>query len=319
MKKKKPTSAEGRRPAGAGRGTGAGSGSGPELRLHVFLARSGVASRRAAEEMIAQGRVKVNGRTVTEPGTKVRPASDQVRVDGKRVERTRTVWIALHKPAGYVTTRDDPEGRRTVYDLLPEELHGLFHVGRLDRASMGLLLLTNDGETANRLLHPRYQVSKEYVADVEGEPDSAALARLLEGVESEGETLKAEEVRLVSSDGESARLRLVLVEGKRHEVRRMLDAVGHPVTRLVRDRFGPIQLERLPRGKWRKLTEEEVRSLRSPVDAAGTRSASPKGAGGAGAAGRAGGGSRKAGAGKPGAGKPSARDPGQAQRKRGKR
>jgi 23S rRNA pseudouridine2605 synthase len=282
MKKKRPSAEGGARRPGSGPRSGSGSGSGtrsgsddggrggaagggPELRLHVFLARAGVASRRAAEEMIGEGRVKVNGRTVTEPGTKVRPAGDQVKVDGKLVERVRTQWIALHKPAGYVTTRDDPEGRRTVYDLLPEELHGLFHVGRLDRASMGLLLLTNDGETANRLLHPRYEVTKEYLADVEGEPDRAALERLQAGVESEGETLRAEEVRLVDGDGERSRLQLVLTEGKRREVRRMLEAIGHPVTRLVRRRFGPIRLERLPRGKWRKLTDDEVRSLRDPL------------------------------------------------------
>src|SRR5688500_8310989 len=151
------------------------------LRLQAYLARAGVASRRASEALILDGRVTVNGRTA-EIGSKVTPGRDLVRLDRKLVQLKSADWVALHKPRGYVSTRDDPSGRRTIYDLLPEELHHLFHVGRLDRSSSGLLLLTNDGEAANRLLHPRYGITKEYRVDVLGRPTRATLESLVEGV-----------------------------------------------------------------------------------------------------------------------------------------
>jgi 23S rRNA pseudouridine2605 synthase len=232
------------------------------VRLQVFLARSGVASRRASETLIAEGRVLVNGKPVTEAGTRVTPEVDTVVVDGKPVALRRPVWVALNKPRGYVTTRDDPEGRRTVYDLLPPELHHLFHVGRLDRQSEGLLLLTNVGEQANRLLHPRYGVDKEYVATIDEPPTHDALDRLVDGVELDGEVLRAESVEvLVPSGTGGGRLKLVLHAGKNREVRRMLEAVGHPVTRLVRRRFGPIRIAKLKRGEWRYLAPEELATL----------------------------------------------------------
>jgi 23S rRNA pseudouridine2605 synthase len=236
---------------------------GEPVRLQVYLARSGVASRRASEELISEGRVRVNGRPVTEPGTKVTPGKDRVVVDGKPVEPRKLVWVALHKPRGYVTTRDDPSDRRTVYDLLPPELHHLFHVGRLDRQSEGLLLLTNEGEAANRLLHPRYGIDKEYVATIEGDLTLEVLDRLVEGVEVEGEVLVADSVEvLAATDRDHTRLRLVLREGRYREVRRMLEAVGHPVTKLVRKRFGPIKLGKLRRGEWRELDADELNVLR---------------------------------------------------------
>jgi 23S rRNA pseudouridine2605 synthase len=268
----RPSSPGGERPRGRGAKPQPAAPPTEPVRLQVFLARAGVASRRASEELIRDGRVHVNGRPVTEQGTKVDPATDRVVVDGKPVALRKPVWIALHKPRGYVTTRDDPSGRRTVYDLLPTELHHLFHVGRLDRQSEGLLLLTNEGEVANRLLHPRYGIEKEYVATIEGAPTHDSLDALVEGVDVDGETLRADMVEvLASTDREHSRLRLVLREGRYREVRRMLEAVGHPVAKLVRRRFGPILLGKLRRGEWRELTQQELAQLSST----GRRKSSP--------------------------------------------
>jgi 23S rRNA pseudouridine2605 synthase len=258
-----------------------GSGMGPtaprppaaptELRLQTYLARAGVASRRASEELIREGRVTVSG-VVAEIGSKVNVGSDLVRVDGVLVEMQRLQWVALHKPTGYLTTRDDERGRRTVYDLLPSELHHLFHVGRLDRDSSGLLLLTNDGDAANRLLHPSFGSTKEYWADVEGEPDDEALRRLVRGVELDDGTATALSAKLLGeTDTGTWRMEIVLQEGRNREVRRMLEAVGHPVHRLVRRRFGPIALGKLRRGHWRHLTEAEVRELRGQAPVAPRR------------------------------------------------
>lgn len=236
---------------------------GEPLRLQVYLARAGVASRRASEDLVRAGRVAIDGNTVTELGTKVVPGEQRVTFDGKVVELSPLMWIALHKPRGYVTTRDDPRGRRTVYDLLPERLHHLFHVGRLDRQSQGLLLFTNDGPGANRLLHPRYGTTREYYADVEGVPDEDTLQRLVEGVELEDGPAHAEEVQLMREAGDDrTRVRIILREGRNREVRRMFDAVGHPVHRLLRRRFGPVRLDHLAPGRWRSLSGDEVESLR---------------------------------------------------------
>ena len=233
-----------------------------EIRLQVFLARSGLTSRRGGEEMIRSGRVRVNGERA-ELGTKVMAGRDVVTVDGRRVTLQKPEWIALHKPKGYVSTRDDPEGRRTVYDLLPAELHHLFHVGRLDRDSTGLLLLTNDGETANLLLHPRYGTTKEYLADVEGEPTPQTLRRLVKGVELEDGVAHAVSAQsLGEMDSGYFQIRLTMREGRRREVRRMLEEVGHRVRRLFRRTFGPIEVGRLRSGHWRYLTEEEIAALR---------------------------------------------------------
>jgi 23S rRNA pseudouridine2605 synthase len=235
---------------------------GEPVRLQAYLARSGVASRRASEELIAQGRVSVNGHTVTTPGTKVRPGVDRVMVDGERVAPEETVWVALHKPKGYVTTRLDTYGRRTIYDLLPDKYQSLFHVGRLDRDSEGLLLLTNDGDTANRLLHPSFGTTKEYLVDVEGKMTNEEMERLLSGVQLEEGLAKAEEVtRLHPVDVDIFRVRIVLREGKKREIRRMMDAIDHPVRRLSRRRFGPVELGELPSGKWRVLAPQELSAI----------------------------------------------------------
>ncbi|MBW3572394.1 MAG: pseudouridine synthase, partial [Gemmatimonadetes bacterium] len=247
---------------------------GEPVRLQAFLARSGLASRRASEEMITQGRVAVNGETVTAMGLTVVPGVDRVEVDGEEVKVAPTTWLALHKPTGYVTTRTDPFDRRTVYDLLPEKYHGLFHVGRLDRDSEGLLLLTNDGELANRFLHPSFGITKEYEVVATGKPTDAALRQLVEGVELEDGVAQAESAKLLGPAGNGlSRLRLVLREGKKREVRRMLAALGHEVTRLVRRRFGPIELGELPKGKYRIVQPEELSQVRTPPKKARARDA----------------------------------------------
>jgi pseudouridine synthase len=231
------------------------------MRLQKFLANAGVSSRRKAEELIAAGRVKVNGRVVTELGTKVDDAKDVVVVSGKQIKSTETVWIALHKPRGYVSTRNDPQGRPTVYDLLPPALHGLFYVGRLDLDSEGLLLLTNDGDTANRMLHPRYEVERVYEVLVRGEVKPDKIDMLLDGVELDDGVATAESVKVLGVARNEMRMRLSLREGKKREVRRMLWAVGHKVLRLKRLSYGPIKLGRLPEGKWRKLSAAELAAL----------------------------------------------------------
>jgi 23S rRNA pseudouridine2605 synthase len=227
------------------------------VRLQKHLARAGVASRRAAEALIEAGRVRVNGEIVREPGTKVDPAHDRVEVDGRPVVIGPVEWVALNKPRRCVCTRHDPQGRRTVYDLLPAEMKTLATVGRLDADSEGLLLLTNDGDAANRLLHPRYGVQREYVAHVTGRPDRATIDRLERGVELEDGTARAESARLIATD-EGPAIALTLTEGRKREVRRMLAAVGHPVRSLVRVRYDGIELGTLQPGQWRRLDPGEI-------------------------------------------------------------
>ena len=243
--------------------------SGRGVRIQKFLSRAGVSSRRGAEELMAQGRVRVNGAVVTTPGTRIRPEEDRVEVDGREIEKAPFRWILLHKPAGTVTTADDPRGRRTVFDVLPPELHGLSYVGRLDRPTEGLLLLSNEGDAVHRLLHPSFEVEREYHAGVRGVPDEAALGRLREGVALDDGPARARESALLRREDEGGVVRLVLTEGRKREVRRMLDAVGHPVRWLRRVRFGPVELGDLPPGGWRELTDDEVRAIRERVGRAG--------------------------------------------------
>lgn len=232
------------------------------MRLQKFLSRAGVASRRAAESLILEGRVRVNDEVVTELGTRVDPDSDRVSVDGRRVVLARPVWLALHKPRGYVSTRSDPQGRKTIYDLVPERFRGLFHVGRLDVDSEGLLLLTNQGDVANRLLHPRHGVERVYDVVVDGALEEADTRRLLDGVELEDGIARAVAVQRRSAPRPGLdRVRITMREGRKREVRRMFLALGHPVRRLVRLRYGPIRLARLAPGEWRRLSAEEVRAL----------------------------------------------------------
>lgn len=229
-------------------------------RLQKVLARAGIGSRRASEALIEEGRVTVNGRVAT-LGDRVDPSRDVVEVDGGRVPLDPEArYYALHKPAGVVTTAKDPQGRPTVAELYPKGPR-VFPVGRLDRETEGLLLLTNDGDLANRLTHPRYGVEKEYLAEVEGDPGPDAIRRLMRGVELEDGVAKAASAsRVAGSKGRTA-VRLVMTEGRKREVRRMLASVGLPVRRLVRTRVGPIRLEDLRPGKTRELEPAEVAAL----------------------------------------------------------
>jgi 23S rRNA pseudouridine2605 synthase len=226
------------------------------VRLNAYLARAGVASRRAADELIKAGRVTVNG----EPGqlnTFVQ-ARDRVEVDGRPVAKQRLAYVLLHKPAGVVTTARDPRGRPTVVDLVGHESR-VVPVGRLDADTTGALLLTNDGPLAHRLAHPRYGVEKVYEAEVEGDPDDAALRRLREGVELDDGPTAAAKVRRLGR----GRIELTLHEGRNRQVRRMLEAVGHPVRRLHRSRYAGLEVGDLEPGAWRELSAAEVAALNS--------------------------------------------------------
>ena len=235
------------------------------VRIQKYLSRAGVASRREAEKLILQGRVRVNGEVVDTLGSKIQPGKDLVEFDGKAVGGARTRWILFHKPPGVVTTRADPQGRPTVYGLLPEEMDGLRYVGRLDQPTEGLLLLTNEGDLLHRLTHPSYEIEREYQAWVKGVVKPDTIRRLQEGVQLEDGPARATRARVLRPVKSGAHLALVLREGRKREVRRLLEAVGHPVTRLLRVRFGPIRLGTLPAGQWRGLTNQEIRALEASV------------------------------------------------------
>jgi pseudouridine synthase len=241
-------------------------------RLQKILSQAGVASRRAAEKLMAEGRVSVNGTTVREMGTKADPATDDIRVDGRRIKSAQVLrYILLNKPVGYVTTRSDPQRRPTVIDLLRGVREYVYPVGRLDYDTEGLLLLTNDGDLAARLAHPRHGVERTYEARVAGVPDAEAIERLRTGIPLDGRrTLPADVTRLQrgrpSSSLRTGRDRdgvlvMTIREGRNRQVRRMCEAVGHPVRALTRTRIGPISDRRLKPGQWRDLTVEEIRAL----------------------------------------------------------
>src|SRR5688572_8752785 len=228
------------------------------MRIQRALARAGVASRRHSEELIAAGRVTVNGKTA-QIGQSVEPSRDEIRVDGKAVKVAQaTVWIMLHKPSGVMTTRSDPEGRQTVFDLV-DDVPGLTYVGRLDYLTEGLLLLTNDGAAANKLTHPSFEVEREYLVAVRGDVD-AAVAQARRGVELDDGPVRPEQISGRRSGG-SAELRVTITEGRKREVRRLCVAIGLKVERLIRVRYGPIELGNLPSGKSRPLTQAELHSL----------------------------------------------------------
>jgi 23S rRNA pseudouridine2605 synthase len=231
------------------------------VRLQKFLAESGVASRRASEQCIAEGRVAVNGQTVRELGTKVDPNRDKVTVDGRAVRPKRKLYVALNKPAGVVCTRRDPEDRNTVGDLLPKEWSNLFPVGRLDYQSEGLIFLTNDGDFCLKLTHPRYGVRKKYRVTVEGRVDEDLGEKLVKGLVHEGERLKAERVKILVSNNSASLLEIDLAEGKNRELRRMFEVLGRAVTKLQRIQIGPIKLGELRVGRWRTLTDAEIKHL----------------------------------------------------------
>jgi 23S rRNA pseudouridine2605 synthase len=240
-----------------------------KVRLNKFLALAGVASRREADRWIAEGRVSVNQKIVDELGVKVDEKEDVVRVDGRRLEvQSKPVYVLLNKPAGYLVTLKDPFHRPTVKRWLPASLGRIFPVGRLDLASEGLLLLTNDGELAYRLTHPRFGVKKVYLAKVRGEPEKDALRRLERGVYLEGEKTAPARAFLLSSRQKSSWLRLELQEGRKREVREMCRAVGHPVLELRRVEFAGLTLKDLKPGQWRHLEPGEVRRLKKLVDLA---------------------------------------------------
>src|SRR6185295_9102747 len=235
-------------------------------RVQRALARAGFGSRRACEQLIVDARVTVNG-TVATLGDRVDPEVDTVAVDGVTVNLDPNVrYYALHKPPGVVTTMNDPQGRPDIRGFLPEDGPRVFPVGRLDRDSEGLLLLTNDGELGNRLLHPRYGVEKEYLAEVDGAPTDRQVSRIRRGVELEDGFAKPTSVRVVAASGPRGALRLTMTEGRKREVRRLLAEVGLPVVRLVRLRIGPVKLGNLPPGELRELTPEEIRSLAQVTD-----------------------------------------------------
>jgi 23S rRNA pseudouridine2605 synthase len=264
------------------------------IRLQKILSQAGVASRRASERLIEEGRVSVNGRTVREMGVKADPQADDIRVDGRRLrapERHR--YILLNKPAGVVTTRSDPQRRQTVLDLLGGVREYVYPVGRLDYDSEGLLLLTNDGDLAARLTHPRHEVERTYEAYVAGTPDEEAIGRLRRGIPLDGKRTMPADVKLLSRaisqktaphkgvphEGEKGArdergkgahhkrangvLLITIREGRNRQVRRMCEAVGHPVRNLRRVRIGPITDRRLRVGEWRELTRQEVEKLKS--------------------------------------------------------
>jgi 23S rRNA pseudouridine2605 synthase len=235
-----------------------------DMRLQKYLARAGVASRRASEELIREGRVRVDGEVVTVLGTKVDPDASLVEVDGQQVQLAPPRWIMLHKPPGCLCTRSDPEGRPTVYDLIDAEDAALFHVGRLDYMSEGMLLLTNEGSVAEQLLHPRNRVLRSYEVTVAGPIPRDVGSRLRNGVELDDGPAWVDDFRVHPGPRpDQVLLELSLREGRNREVRRMMEAVGLTIHALKRVAFGPLDLENLPRGSWRSLEQGEIDRLRA--------------------------------------------------------
>lgn len=233
------------------------------VRLQKVLSQAGIASRRAGEQMILDGRVEVNGSLVTELGTRVFPETDHIRVDGSRIPAARRhVYVVANKPRGVVSTMDDPAGRPTLEGFGPRNTR-LFHVGRLDTETEGLILMTNDGEFANRMTHPAHEVPKTYLAEVEGLVTDKEIARLLKGVTLEDGFIRADQAKVVSRSEATERslVRITIHSGRNRIVRRMCDAIAHPVRQLSRTAIGPVRLGRLPVGESRELTREELGAL----------------------------------------------------------
>lgn len=237
------------------------------IRLQKVLATAGLGSRRACENLISAGRVQVDGTTVRELGVRVDPKTAVVHVDGKRLQLdTSMVTIALNKPFGVVSTMHDPQGRRSLAEFVADRPERLFHVGRLDAETEGLLLMTNDGELANRLAHPSHGVPKTYLATVEGRVKGTVAQRLRSGVQLEDGPVKVDSYKVVDTAPDATLIEVVLHEGRNHVVRRMFEAVGHPVTRLLRTQVGPIRLGTLQPGRSRVLGREELGALMAAVD-----------------------------------------------------
>lgn len=232
-------------------------------RLQQVLAAAGLGSRRKCEDLIVTGRVEVDGRVVTALGTRVDPQRQKIRVDGQAIRLPRKAYYLVNKPPGVLSTAHDPAGRPLVLDLLPQQVGRVFHVGRLDRASEGLMLLTNDGPLANRLTHPRYGVPKTYLVQVAGAMDEAALRKIRHGVRLAEAFVRPQQVRVKSHQKQSTILEIVLAEGRNREIRRLLARTGHKVLRLRRIAVDGVKLGNLPLGAWRRLTGEEVQRLRT--------------------------------------------------------
>ena len=256
-------------------------------RLNKFLAHAGVGSRRHCDKLIAAGRVKVNGVKVTELGLKIDPTANQIAVDDQPVKAEKLVYWAVNKPVGHLCTNHDPAGRPVAGDLLPHVDQRVYTVGRLDEASEGLLLMTNDGDLAMGLTHPRFGVPKTYYALVAGRPTDDDLQKLLDGVWLSDGKVKAKSVKRIKLQGKGTWIRVVLTEGKNREIRRMLAKLGHKVMRLKRVAIGPVKLDKLPKGKARRISEDELKSLKAFVAksqekiAAARKKASPPGEPGA--------------------------------------
>ncbi|MDQ4045346.1 MAG: rRNA pseudouridine synthase [Chloroflexota bacterium] len=234
-------------------------------RLQRVLSQRGVASRRAAEKMMLDGRVQVNGRVITELGTRVMPNRDEIRVDGKVLRPQPPRYIVLNKPTGFITTVSDERDRWTVMDLV-DVRERVYPVGRLDRNTQGLLLLTNDGDLAHRIMHPSYRIDKEYLAFTDQRPTETQLQRLRQGIDIDGHKVVPEDASLFRETSEGIAVRIVIHEGLYHVVRRMMEAVGIDVTRLRRIRLGPLRLQGIPPGSWRDLTPGELVQLYQAVD-----------------------------------------------------
>ncbi len=231
------------------------------IRLQKVLSEAGVASRRASEQLIADGRVEVNGQVVLEQGMRVDPERDTVRVDGSRIPPPRRhVYLVLNKPRGVVSTMDDPQGRPTLAEYVPARL-GLFHVGRLDTETEGLLILTNDGEFGHRLAHPSYEVPKTYLVEVEGMLDNKVLKRLEKGLLLDDGPVQPDKVKLVARHENKSLVSITLHEGRNRIVRRMMDSVGHPVRKQSRTSIGPVRLGQMAPGSTRELTRDELGKL----------------------------------------------------------
>ncbi len=236
----------------------------PTIRLQKYLADAGVASRRGSEDYIRAGRVTINGEVVTELGVRMDPAADEVQVDGQTVTPLKKLYVALNKPVGYTCTKDDPNAAQKVGELLPAEWTSLYSVGRLDRESEGLLFLTNDGDFCLHLTHPRYGVRKVYRAMVAGMVTHEILARFRTGVESDGETLRIVDGRVLSATRGESVVELELAEGRNREIRRLFASESMEVLQLMRTQIGSIKLGELKPGRWRTLTPEELKTLLTP-------------------------------------------------------
>jgi pseudouridine synthase len=255
----------------------------PPLRLQKILSTAGIASRRAAEDYIVQGRVSVNGQTVTELGSKADPDTDDIRVDGRRIKTARRrLYILMYKPRGYITSRSDPQRRPTVIDLLNKGgvRDYVYPVGRLDYESEGLLLLTSDGDLAARLTHPSHGIAREYQARVRGVPDRHAMERLARGIVIDGRKTAPADVELQQvtegSDGDQATLSIVIREGRNRQVRKMCEAIGHPVLRLRRVRIGPIADQHIRPGEFRELDAREIAALKKAAEGSAVSAAPPR-------------------------------------------